>query len=93
MEDVVFSGRGEVCSFTTVYDAAPNGSQVPYVLALVRLEEGPVVTAQITDADPGEVEIGMQVEMVIRKMKEDNPEGRGLIVYGYKFRPPISSAQ
>ena len=54
-------------------------------MALVRLEEGPLVTAQLTDVSPDEVEIGMPVEMVTRKLREFGEEG--VIVYGYKFRP------
>lgn len=81
-----FSGKGEVYSFTTVYDA-PEGYEgtTPYTVALVKLEEGPLVTAQLTDIDNGKVEIGTPVEMVTRKLREDG--NRGMLVYGYKFRP------
>jgi uncharacterized protein len=81
-----FSGKGEVYSFTTVYDA-PEGYEgtTPYTVALIKLEEGPLVTAQLTDVDNGKVEIGTPVEMVTRKLREDG--NRGMLVYGYKFRP------
>ncbi len=84
-----FSGRGEVYSYTTIYEA-PSGfeQQVPYTVALIRLEEGPMVTAQLTDVSPEEVQIGMPVEMVTRKLRTDGDE-RGLILYGYKFRPRL----
>jgi uncharacterized OB-fold protein len=84
-EQVALSGKGEVYSFTEVIDA-PNGhqQQAPYTVALIKLDEGPMVTAQLTDLD-GEVEIGMPVEMVTRKLTEDGQ--RGQIIYGYKFRP------
>jgi uncharacterized OB-fold protein len=80
-----FGGRGEVYSYSTVYHA-PAGYEdnVPYTVALVKLEEGPIVTAQLTDVDADEVRIGMPVEMVTRKLREDGEDG--LIVYGYKFR-------
>lgn len=82
------SGRGEVFSFSTMYDA-PEGFEeyVPYTVALIKLEEGPMVTAQLTDVRPEEVQIGMPVEMVTRKLREDGPEGQ--ILYGYKFRPQL----
>lgn len=82
-----FSGRGEVYSYTTVYDA-PAGFEeyAPYTVALVKLEEGPLVTAQLTDLEGQKVEIGTPVEMVTRKLRSDGDE-RGLLVYGYKFRP------
>ena len=56
-------------------------------MALVELEEGPVVAAQLTDVEPGEIEIGMPVEMVTRRIQEQGPHG--LLVYGYKFRPRL----
>ena len=46
-----------------------------------------MVTAQLTDVDVDQLEIGMEVEMVTRKMSDDGTEG--MIIYGYKFRPPI----
>lgn len=81
-----FSGRGEVYSYSTIH-AAPNGFEkyVPYTVALVRLAEGPLVTAQLTDVDEDEVKVGMPVEMVTRVLREDGD--RGMLVYGYKFRP------
>jgi hypothetical protein len=82
-----FSGRGEVYSFTTIYEA-PSGfdDTGPYSVALVRLEEGPLVTAQLTDLGEAKPEIGMLVEMVTRRLRSDGDE-RGMLIYGYKFRP------
>jgi uncharacterized OB-fold protein len=56
-------------------------------VALVRLEEGPLVTAQLTDVEAADVHVGLPVEMVTRRLQEKGPEG--LIVYGYKFRPRL----
>lgn len=99
-----FSGKGEVYSYTVVHDA-PKGfeNQTPYVVALIKLEEGPMVTAQLTDLETRweeersngdvrkvmkfNVDIGMPVEMVTRKIREGGE--RGIIEYGYKFRPPL----
>jgi uncharacterized OB-fold protein len=82
-----FSGKGEVYSYTTVFDA-PAGFEdtTPYTVAMVKLDEGPLVTAQLTDLDNKHVEIGMPVEMVTRKLRSATDE-RGMLVYGYKFRP------
>jgi uncharacterized OB-fold protein len=82
----VFSGRGEVFSFSTVYQApSTHEEQAPYTVALIRLEEGPLVTAQLADVNRDTIEIGMPVEMITRVLQSDGE--RGLIVYGYKFRP------
>jgi len=86
-----FSGRGEVYSHTTLYNA-PAGyeEQAPYTVAMVQLEEGPLVTAQLTDIDVKEPEVGMPVEMVTRKLGSEGD--RGILIYGYKFRPVLETA-
>lgn len=80
------SGRGKVYSFSVVHNA-PAGFEpyAPYLVAIIKLDEGPLVTAQLTDVSPEEVSIGMPVEMVTRKLREEGEDG--LILYGYKFRP------
>ena len=86
-----FSGRGEVYSHTTIYQApAGYDETTPYTIALVKLAEGPMVTAQLTDLDNEPVEIGMPVEMVTRRLRSDGDE-RGVLVYGYKFRPVLQT--
>lgn len=77
--------RGTIYSFTLV-QAPPAGfeGQSPYILALVELDEGGIITAQLTDMDD-RPKIGDRVEMVTRKLTTDG--SRGMIVYGYKFRP------
>jgi uncharacterized protein len=86
------SGRGEIYSFSTMYNA-PRGyeEQKPYTIALIKLDDGPMVTAQLTDIEPNELKIGLRVEMVTRKLREDGPEGQ--IIYGYKFRPLLSGSR
>ena len=86
-----FSGMGEVYSYSTVHDA-PEGYQdnIPYTIALIKLDEGPLVTAQLADIEPQEISIGMPVEMVTRKLREEGE--LGMIIYGYKFRPRLTVA-
>ena len=81
-----FSGKGSVYSFTTVSDA-PTGFEenAPYTIAIVKLEEGPLVTAQLTDLGNQPVGIGTPVEMVTRKLRSEGDQG--MLIYGYKFRP------
>jgi uncharacterized OB-fold protein len=82
-----FSGKGKVYSYTIMRDA-PAGYEenIPYTVAVVALDEGPKVTAQLTDLGEQPVEIGMPVEMVTRRIRQDGDE-HGMLVYGYKFRP------
>jgi len=88
-EAIEFSGNGTVYSYTIVQEP-PEGyeEQAPYILALVKLDEGPIVTAQLTDVDGG-VRIGERVEMVTRKLTAEGK--KGTIVYGYKFRPMLTA--
>ena len=88
-DEQAMSGRGEIYSFSTMYNV-PVGyeEQKPYTVALVRLEEGPLVTAQLTDIDSADVHIGLRVEMVTRRLREEGAEGQ--IIYGYKFRPTLA---
>jgi hypothetical protein len=90
MEPFQLSGHGEIFSFTVVHEA-PEGfeMQVPYVLALVKMSEGPLITGQVVNVVPKDVEMGMKVKAVFRKLKEEGPEG--VIHYGYKFAPEGSS--
>lgn len=85
-EALQFSGKGELYSFTTIR-TAPAGfeSQAPYAVGMIKLDEGPLVEAQLTDVNPEQLEVGLRVEMVTRKLREEGEAG--LIVYGYKFRP------
>jgi uncharacterized protein len=85
-EPHALSGAGTIYSFSVVRQP-PAGyeEQTPYILALVRLAEGPLITAQLTDCDPQDVKIDMPVEMITRRLRDLGPDG--LIVYAYKFRP------
>jgi uncharacterized OB-fold protein len=57
------SGRGAVYSFTVIRQnyQRPFRDWLPYVVALVDLEEGPRVMTNIVDCDPESVHIGMAV--------------------------------
>ncbi|MCD6408836.1 MAG: OB-fold domain-containing protein, partial [Candidatus Verstraetearchaeota archaeon] len=50
--------------------------------------DGSSILSQLTDCSPEEVEIGMPVEAVFRKVREDGETG--IIMYGLKFRPVLS---
>lgn len=82
-----FSGKGAIFSFSTV-TSPPEGFKLeaPYVIAIVELEEGARLTAQIVDwQGKPELRIGDSVEVVFRKIQEEGPEG--IIHYGFKFKP------
>ena len=79
-------GAGEVLSYTIVHEAAEGFEmQVPYVVALVKTDEGPVLTGQVVDVEPATVRIGLRVHATFRKLREEG--AAGVIHYGYKFAP------
>jgi len=61
LEPVLFSGRGCVYTYTTIHiPSAAFNDQVPFVVGLIDLEEGPRVTARLTLPD-SRLKIGSEV--------------------------------
>ncbi|OWY62439.1 hypothetical protein B7486_58430 [cyanobacterium TDX16] len=54
------SGRGTLYTFSVVRrnDLPPFGDRVPYVPAIVELDEGPRMMTEVVDADPDALEVG-----------------------------------
>ena len=73
MEWAEASGRGKVFTFSTHNVAlSPDfKDDVPYVLALIELDEGPMISSNVIDCDPGEVKIGMPVEVIFEDITEE----------------------
>ena len=61
-EYVVASGRGTVFSFVVHHAPQVPGRTVPFVIALVELEEGVRMLGELRGADPSTVKIGMPVQ-------------------------------
>jgi uncharacterized OB-fold protein len=61
------SGLGAVHSFTVVHRApAEYRDDVPYVVALIDLDEGVRMMARLVDVAPGDVRVGLPVEVAIQ---------------------------
>ena len=76
------SGVGEVISYTVITRPVSRGyaDDVPYVVALVRLAEGPTMMSNITGCEPEQVKSGMKVEVYFEDWSEE--------ISIPKFRPP-----
>ena len=82
------TGRGRVFTYTVI---ARGGAPTEFdeqqimsgslVVAIVELEEGAKVVAQLTDCDPEDVRVGSPLKAVFRKLYEQE----GVVRYGYKF--------
>jgi len=72
MEWMDASGKGKVFVFSIHYWSFHPAfkDDVPYVLALVETEEGPLIPTNIIGCDPKEVHIGMPVEVVFEDVDE-----------------------
>ena len=67
------SGRGKVHTFTIARrPAGPTfADDVPYVVALIELEEGPRMMSRIQTGDPAKVHIGAKVEVTFVKATDE----------------------
>ncbi len=97
MAPVKLSGRGAILEWTRVHKAAPGYQmQVPYVVALVKTVEGPIITGQVVDSEPDAIRAGAPVRSVFRRLGQDGDDG--VIYYGTKWQvaaapPPAAPAK
>ena len=73
VEWVKASGRGTVLSFTIVYRPVTQAfaADVPYVVALITLDEGPQLMSNVVGCAPETVHIGMPVEVTFEDWTEE----------------------
>jgi uncharacterized OB-fold protein len=83
--DYKFIGSGTIVTYSVIHTASEQYEALtPYVIAIVKLDEGPQITTQIV-CRPDQVKIGMKVKSVFRKIATDGASG--IIHYGTKFVP------
>jgi uncharacterized OB-fold protein len=82
------SGRGEVYTYTLVHRPIAAGQELPYVIAVISLEDagGVRIISNLVGVEPEQVEIGMPVEVVWEDMSEDLAIPRFRPVGGQGFR-------
>lgn len=85
LEEITLSDRGKVFTFSQV-DRKSKISLVeaPYIEAEVEMPEGVHVFTILDKCDPAAVKIGMDVEVYLDKVKQDE---NGNDIVAYKFRP------
>ena len=88
LEECKLSETGTVLSWTVIQHP-PKGYEkyAPYVVALIKLDDGVQILSQVVDVEPEEMRVGLRVEATFRRVREDGSSG--IIEYGYKFRPII----
>jgi uncharacterized OB-fold protein len=70
-DTVTSRGRGEVYSYVVHHFPPVPGFEIPYLVALVALEEGTRIVANLEGVAPDDVKIGMSVEVMFVKVDED----------------------
>lgn len=84
--EIEFNGKGKIVTYTKVHSGAEAfQEQAPFCVAIIDLDEGARITAQLTDCDYEDLKIGMEVEAVLRKFYKSGE--KGVIHYGTKFIP------
>ncbi len=78
------TGRGSLYSYTVVHRPQQPSFKAPYVVIIVKLEEGFFMLSNLIDCDEPDIEIGIPLEVAFEKMSDD-------ISLPY-FRPPRDSA-
>ena len=89
LQDQILSRTGTLHTYTCTYLGAPH-LKPPYVIGFVDLPEKIRLLSLITDCEPWEeiLKVDMPVEMVIDKLMQDE---NGEDIYTYKFRPVRSN--
>lgn len=65
-EWVISRGHGTIYTYSVYHTAYHTGfiNEIPYVVAIVELDEGPHLLTNIIDCNPQEIKIGMDVTVV-----------------------------
>lgn len=86
LKEMRLSEKGRIYSHTVVMQRPPVYYQgpVPYAIGFVELQEGVRVETLFTDCDFDELKIGMEVEVVLCALHQDE-EGNDVVTY--MFRP------
>jgi uncharacterized OB-fold protein len=60
MADIKLDGKGKIITYSIIHVGPEDfEEQIPYPIAIVELDEGPRITAQIVDCNLNDIKIGM----------------------------------
>lgn len=86
LEKIKLKRKGKIYSYTIVMQRPPMWYKgpVPYAIGYVELPERVKIETLFTDCEFQALKIGMDVELVIEKLHEDD---EGNEIMAYKFKP------
>ena len=74
---------GRIVTYTVIRTAPPGFvNLVPYIVAVLEMDDGARLMAQVADATPDEIEMGTRVRLEFRKITQQGQSG--LVSYGHK---------
>lgn len=73
LEWIEASGKGTIYSFTVVESNSPSAflADIPYVVAIIKLEEGIQMLSNVVKCDPYKLSCDMPVEVVFEKLNDE----------------------
>ena len=85
-ETKVMRRTGKVLTYTIIrVPPAPFKDQAPYAVAVIEMDDGPRLMAQVVDCKEEELSVGQKVKLEFRRVTSDGEAGP--INYGYKAVP------
>ena len=81
---VQLAREGAIVSYTIIHTGPQDlAMQTPYAVAIIELDDGARLTAQVVDCSSEELRIGARVRAVFRRFGAEGHDG--IIHYGHKF--------
>ena len=71
LEWVRSSGKGSVYSYTTVYRPQQPAFETPYVVAIIEVEEGWYMLANLIEMELDDVRVGLPVEVTFHAINDE----------------------
>ncbi len=90
LSKILLSPKGKIYNHTVIMQKPPEyyHGRVPYAIGFVELPEGIRIRTHFTGCDFKDLAIGMEVELVIEKLGEDET---GNDIISYMFKPAAAA--
>lgn len=86
MQPIQMASIGKILTFTVTRTApADLVPEAPYIVAVLEMDGGGRMLAQVVDLEPDNVEIGMRIRLEFRKVRSRRSDG--VIAYAQKAVP------
>ncbi|RJQ75217.1 MAG: Zn-ribbon domain-containing OB-fold protein [Desulfobacteraceae bacterium] len=85
LNKIYLSESGAIVTYTVVRQASPLWrGRVPYVIAVVKLDDGTEISSHLVGCNPETIRIGARVRVVAGKLRE-NDDGDDIIAHMFEI--------